>query len=638
MAIFRKTMSIGIMVSIFLTAIQSTALANFSHDHWLETLAPSYLVPDVLERLVWGYEGTHEEQARFERVDRPILKGVLRKIVEGLSVADHCFVTNQSGDQAPDRLANYQALLEALRCVGGPISGENFESMRRVLQNMTLPDEGHRFVLDARRYGRWSEFSTTMMHPWVWDRIGMDVMGMAKIIPFGPLILEDEKKRYNIGGVSNRFLGFISWFYVAYKLALINVPLEVAFAHLVNDTKQFVQQVYQGNLTAIEDDWFVNQKKYAQIFGGVGVVKELLIDVGEVIRGPAIMVVLGSQGEFSLVGKVVLSYVGEMYDLLNRNRKFFSLIPHGSAYLFAFLDLIAPPLLLFDCNNFYWQDTHARYEALLEQEGYTPKFYGELLSWVGKALTPVFVVTQYYDKDMLRYTYNILRFMGDNIPVIGPFLKHLFLIWLPQVANKPSVKRNLQLLSAYTGVGYFHGLMRDNGAMIYNIAMWLSGAAGTVLAGMSLFYNRVENMDIRLSQSANYLAMFGASALTALLYYSAEIKAFSALGGWALASTAAPVISLLIGANPIAMVATVFTANVFMLMYADRLKNNMIWGFSYNQLFVCCLSAVMSAGLIWDTLILPFKSFVLRVFPRIKNGWDPEGAQNPKSDNDDKEL
>ncbi|MBN9565450.1 MAG: hypothetical protein J0G29_05085 [Alphaproteobacteria bacterium] len=640
---YRRMISVGIVVSILVTTLHSTAFADFQRNSWLEALAPGYLVPDALER-VKSYTGAPEEQAIFEKVDGPILKGVLGRIIAGLSAEGN----GTSLSQSMDRVASYQALLGALRFAGSEQTAD-LAPIEDTLSKMH-PDMIKRFISDSRHYGRWSEFSTTISQPWVWDRVGMDVFGMSKIVPFGIWILDDEKKRNNLGGVNNELLRGINWFYFGYKLTQVNVPMDVAIGHLANDTMQLLDNVYHRNVTAISEEWRVNYYKYAHIFSGVGVMEELLADLGEAVRGPAVVVVLIGEGEYSLAVKAVKSYFGEIYDLLNRNRKFFTLHPQGSAYLYAVLNLFALPLLVFDFDNFYWKDSQARFDALLEQEPFTPKFYGDLFIWMGKALTPVFVTAQLYDEKMVGYTHKVLTFMAAHTPVIGPGLERIFTVHLRNFVGIPAVAQLLSWLSVWSGLSMVDTFMRAYGAPIYNFGIWLTGSVGTVLAGTFMFYRMIDNKRMELTQATADLAVVGVSALTSL-FYSAEMLEFmkniggritsvewvrgfgekvvgllpaiqnapgwlyavtgafgwavTGLGIYAVASYAIPaIIESFVVANPASVVTTCAVA-VYMLMYTSKAKTTMIRGVSVHQIFARGQTAVMSVGLILDHIVIP---------------------------------
>ena len=313
-----------------------------------------------------------------------------------------------------------------------------------------------------------------------------------------------------------------------------------------------------------------------------------------------------------------------------------------------------------------------RLSALYEQESFTPKFYGDLFIWMGKALTPVFVVSQLYDDKMVEYTKEVLGFMARapfiimaRVPFIGAILKELVAVQGPRIAGGvlpatqgiksiPGVQKILWFFHHYNILRPFNGFMHAHGAKIYNFGVWLTGSLGTVLAGIFMLYSVLSNKE--LSPSAGYLAMAGLSALGSYFYSSeiacifaqagglvnqvfsaGKVKPFSggfksvhsALGVFALiAATLPSAISFFSAANPVAAVITVSALGGYILMYTHKAKKTIMFSsVSINDLFVGVQMSLMYAGLGLDYLILPGAEFVLRVFASIEKWLYSDGGE-----------
>ncbi len=429
----------------------------------LELTAPGTLVPSILTRL-GSMEGTSEDFSFLVNVAVPILNGVHRRI--------------DTGKFSPKILIAYQeasSLLETALKITRQSTGnldENIlaeELLSLAAASRVFIEAGHSDTLknDWSRYGRWSELSSTLCEPWILPSLKVDVVGASKIIPFGPLPLVNEKERNNLGEMSNYLLLFSNWFHVGRSLLA------------VNGTKKVLKEI-----------------------GG---------DISEMGRGPVIVLVLAANGEWALAFEASRAFLREIYEAVNRNRKIFTLHPLGTVYLYAGLNLLATPLIIFDFKGFYLDDINLRLQDLKDKEPFTVAWYSRVFILIGKAITPVFVISQFYDKAMATKSQQILSYLGDHTGVFGRAAKGAVCVALPLMQQVPMPAIVLKK-AAET-----HKFMGVWGPQMYNAGNYITGCAGAAFLSSCVLYefvNRfVQNTFLAVGTTAGIVGLY-ASAYT----------------------------------------------------------------------------------------------------------------------------
>ena len=328
------------------------------------------------------------------------------------------------------------------------------------------------------RFGRWADMAPTISQPWVWERTGLDVLGITKLVPYGPapLRLSDENQRgemdrSNMAARSNKLFFFINWFHVA--------------------------------RTTIS-----NPSKIAQ---------EITMDFGELFRGPLVMGALLWEKEPALAFRTLIAYLTELYECLNRNRKLATLHTQGTAYLYPMMNIIAVPLFLFNFHNFYTNSVKAGWAEMMSTEPFTPRFYSLFFYNVGKTLSPLFVLTQFYVPFLRKNTAKILAPLARHLQ--GTFLDNAR-TYLISMALKISP------------VAASHHFLQRQGPSIYNFGMYLTGAIGTVIAVTTVtekvlydaFESKILSWGGTLTSLALYTLMYSRKVDNLLLTKTISLK------------------------------------------------------------------------------------------------------------------
>jgi hypothetical protein len=471
------------LLLVCLMALSGPAQATLSWPQKImEATRPGYLVNPILHRMT-----SLKTQADFERlknVYEPTLAGVFSQISpQGL---------------APSKLEAFSFAKEILQ-----YSMAIMTFKKNLLERLSLlVTQYFQASYDAAlqsewlRFGRWADMAPTLSQPWVWERTGLDVMGMSKIIPFGPLPLPES-------------------------LIKEVTSVKIVDEHEITTTREIPGEMIRSNMGARTNklflviNWFHVARKILTDPALVG--HELLMDLGEIIRGPLTIGTLLCQNEGALAYRAIIAYIAELYEGMNRNRKLASLHSLGSSYLYPAMNIVAVPLFILDFNNFYINSVKAGWAEMTHTPAYTPRFYALAFYNLGKTLSPAFTASQFYVSSLSKNTASLL----------APLTRLISGTWI-QTGIDYIVALALQL----PPLAASHHFMERNGATIYNFGMYLTGAAGTVIAGTILseqflqetFYEKTYSWLATLTGLALYTFMYSKTAENIKLSENTSLK------------------------------------------------------------------------------------------------------------------